>query len=241
MCFLYFRAPIFFVFLNVWFCISKSNIFLKISILSSIWGHQKCQWINCIWSDKLNIFTTRNTLLLLPLKKTIIYLIIYISKCSVSFFTQVTKDSLIFAPDEILGFKEKDKHMSSASIKEIGFAPIIICYWENMVQWSLNEGSDFQARNRRLLIGLVTTLSFLDLWRHCCCSLPVTSPNTFLTKCSTSLSLSLPLFSIPSPQIYLLLVLNGSFDHSVCLYFTTCCFHEWAPELENTPQEWGLT
>lgn len=110
-----------------------------------------------------------------------------------------------------------------------------------MVQWSLNEGSDFQARNRRLLIGLVTTLSFFDLWRYYCCSLPVTSPNTFLTKCSTSLSLSLPLFSMPSPQIYLLLVLNGSFDHSVCLYFTTCCFHEWAPELENTPQEWGLT
>lgn len=36
--------------------------------------------------------------------------------------------SLIFVPDEILGFKEKDKQMSSASIKEIGFAPIIICY-----------------------------------------------------------------------------------------------------------------
>lgn len=84
--------------------ISNSNI-KEISILPSIWEYRKYQWINCMWSDKLNIFTIRNTFIFLPLKKTIIYLIIYISKCSVKFLTQVTKDFRLFLV-EILGIKE---------------------------------------------------------------------------------------------------------------------------------------
>ena len=44
-----------------------------------------------------------------------------------------------------------------------------------------------------------------------------------------------------SYYLTLMLILNRSFGHSVSLYLTICCFNEWALQLENTPQEQGVT
>lgn len=98
-------------------------------------------------------------------------------------------------------------------LRDLGFALVITDKWGNMVQCSLTEGSDPQARKGWSPTGLGWHTLLPLSWEPIATAASQLLPHNLSDKCSASL---LP--SLSSRYLTLRLTLNGSFGHSFILY-----------------------